>query len=82
MVAAGGAIVAGAKDLGGMAMVAPYALAYVASMLLVALGTILKERAFMRGRAELGESGLNVFVVNTFGSLFQVHPLSPRTVPL
>lgn len=79
-VASGAVIAAGGSKAVGVSIPAGYSLLYVASMLFMAMGSILKERVFRRGRERLGRP-LSIFIVNTFGSLSQVRlqplPMSP-----
>lgn len=78
MVAAGGVVVAGGGAAMGASVDMRYAAVYFASMGLVAYANILKERTFERGREAAGKA-LDVFVVNTFGSMAQVRSTADRT---
>jgi hypothetical protein len=72
LVAGGGVIVAGRGPAVGVTVHARDVIMYMGSMLLVSIGSILKEKIFLQAREQLDGRRLNVFVVNTFGSLCQV----------
>ena len=48
-----------------------YALIFVGSMIMPALSSIIKEKIFTDAREKLGGQQLDLFVVNSFGSLAQ-----------
>ena len=48
-----------------------YALIFIASMIFPALSSIIKEKIFTDAKEKLGGKQLDLFVVNSFGSLSQ-----------
>lgn len=71
LVATGAVVVAGGGAQFGVPLDLACAGMYCLSLALMAYSSILKEKIFTEAEAELGRP-LDVFIVNTFGSLAQV----------
>jgi hypothetical protein len=72
LVAAGACIVAGGNVIVGAKLDLTYVIVYIGAMLLMAYGSILKEKLFIAGKHATGKP-LDIFVVNVGGSISQVH---------